>query len=223
MVTFLGRGSRLAFPFQPRDRHGCRTRLSRPTCAPRATSSRVDNLFEPRREIRGGDPPRIPPTARSLPGCSRDPWIRHPAEGVRHPRQVGPDRPSARVTVSKPNANRVRVLPLARHRRHASRGRALPRPQVRTAPTTPRGSRLPPPRVGVSARQIKSSSRRAELDARRARDWRHRRTIRESRSITRLSGEEPRARSPGRTTRADALTPLPHSALRSRPGPRATN
>lgn len=65
----------------------------------------------------------------------------------------------------------------------------------------------PPPRVGVSARQIKSSSRRAELDARRARDWRHRRTIRESRSITRLSGEEPRARSPGR----HALTPLPHS------------
>lgn len=98
MVTFLGRGSRLAFPFQPRDRHGCRTRLSRPTCAPRVTSSRVDNLFEPRREIRGGDPPRIPPTARSLPGCSRDPWIRHPAEGVRHPRKVGPDRPSARVT-----------------------------------------------------------------------------------------------------------------------------
>ena len=117
-----------AFPFQPRDRHGRRTRLSRPTCAPRATSSRVDNLFEPRREIHGGDPPRIPPTARSLPGCSRDPWIRHPAEGVRHPRQVGPDRPSARVTVSKPNANRVRVLPLARHRRHAT----LPRPQVRT-------------------------------------------------------------------------------------------
>ena len=140
LVTFLGRGSRLAFPFQPRDRHGCRTRLSRPTCAPRVTSSRVDNLFEPRREIRGGDPPRIPPTARSLPGCSRDPWIRHPAEGVRHPRQVGPDRPSARVTVSKPNANRVRVLPLARHRRHAT----LPRPQVRTAPTTPRGSLLPP-------------------------------------------------------------------------------
>lgn len=128
-----------AFPFQPRDRHGRRTRLSRPTCAPRATSSRVDNLFEPRREIHGGDPPRIPPTARSLPGCSRDPWIRHPAEGVRHPRQVGPDRPSARVTVSKPNANRVRVLPLARHRRHAT----LPRPQVRTRRRLPGFSAAP--------------------------------------------------------------------------------
>ena len=138
-AKILGRGSRHAFPFQPRDRHGRRTRLSRPTCAPRATSSRVDNLFEPRREIRGGDPPRIPPTARSLPGCSRDPWIRHPAEGVRHPRQVGPDRPSARVTVSKPNANRVRVLPLARHRRHAT----LPRPQVRTRRRLPGFSAAP--------------------------------------------------------------------------------
>ena len=138
-AKILGRGSRHAFPFQPRDRHGRRTRLSRPTCAPRATSSRVDNLFEPRREIHGGDPPRIPPTARSLPGCSRDPWIRHPAEGVRHPRQVGPDRPSARVTVSKPNANRVRVLPLARHRRHAT----LPRPQVRTRRRLPGFSAAP--------------------------------------------------------------------------------
>ena len=72
----------------------------------------------------------------------------------------------------------------------------------------------PSPRVGVSARQIKSSSRRAELDARRARDWRHRRSIRESRSITRLSGEEPRARSPGR----HALTPYPTPILRAQLG-----
>ena len=82
-----------------RDRLGHSTPLSRPTCAPRATSSRVDSLFEPRREIRGGDPPRIPPTARSPPGCSRATLgFDIQLSGVRHPRLVRPDRPSARVT-----------------------------------------------------------------------------------------------------------------------------
>ena len=57
-------------------------------------------------------------------------------------RSAGP--PKRAGDVSKPNANRVRALFLARHRRHASRGRAPPRPQVRTAPTTPRCSLLPP-------------------------------------------------------------------------------
>ena len=86
-------------PLLKPDRHGHSTPLSRPTCAPRATSSRVDSLFEPRGEIRGGDPPRIPPTARSPPGCSRATLgFDIQLSGVRHPRLVRPDRPSARVT-----------------------------------------------------------------------------------------------------------------------------
>ena len=86
-------------PLLKPDRHGHSTPLSRPTCAPRATSSRVDSLFESRREVRGGDPPRIPSTTRSPPGCSRDPWIRHPASiDPARVRLVRPDRPSARVT-----------------------------------------------------------------------------------------------------------------------------
>jgi len=86
-------------PLLKPDRHGHSTPLSRPTCAPRATSSRVDSLFESRREVRGGDPPRIPPTARSPPGCSRATLgFDIQLSGVRHPRLVRPDRPSARVT-----------------------------------------------------------------------------------------------------------------------------
>ena len=95
-VTLVTAWSR---PLLKPDRHGHSTPLSRPTCAPRATSSRVDSLFEPRREIRGGDPPRIPPTARSPPGCSRATLgFDIQLSGVRHPRLVRPDRPSARVT-----------------------------------------------------------------------------------------------------------------------------
>ena len=85
-------------PLLKPDRHGHSTPLSRPTCAPRATSSRVDSLFEPRGEIRGGDPPRIPRPAQPA-GCSRATLgFDIQLSGVRHPRLVRPDRPSARVT-----------------------------------------------------------------------------------------------------------------------------
>lgn len=130
-------------PLLKPDRHGHSTPLSRPTCAPRATSSRVDSLFEPRREVRGGDPPRIPPTTRSPPGCSRDPWIRHPAEwgAPPSPGKAGP--PKRAGDVSKPNASRVRVLPIARYRRYASHGRAFTRSQVRTRRRLPGFSSCP--------------------------------------------------------------------------------
>ena len=131
-------------PLLKPDRHGHSTPLSRPTCAPRATSSRVDSLFEPRGEIRGGDPPRIPPTARSPPGCSRATLgfdiqlsgVRHPAPG-----KAGP--PKRAGDVSKPNASRVRVLPIARYRRYASHGRAFTRSQVRTRRRLPGFSSCP--------------------------------------------------------------------------------
>jgi hypothetical protein len=124
-----------------RDRLGHSTPLSRPTCAPRATSSRVDSLFEPRREIRGGDPPRIPLAARRV--FARDPWIRHPAEwgAPPSPGKAGP--PKRAGDVSKPNASRVRVLPIARYRRYASHGRAFTRSQVRTRRRLPGFSSCP--------------------------------------------------------------------------------
>ena len=170
-------------PLLKPDRHGHSTPLSRPTCAPRATSSRVDSLFESRREVRGGDPPRIPPTTRSPPGCSRDPWIRHPASiDPARVRLVRPDRPSARVT--------------SRSRTRAASACFLSRDVADTCLTDERlldrrcaraddslGSQPPPPRVEFA----QSSSRRVELDARRARDSRHLRTIRESRSRSRVS------------------------------------
>ena len=167
-------------PLLKPDRHGHSTPLSRPTCAPRATSSRVDSLFEPRGEIRGGDPPRIPRAARRV--FARDPWIRHPAEwgAPPSPGKAGP--PKRAGDVSKPNASRVRVLPIARYRRYASHGRAFTRSQVRTRRRLPGVLELPPPRVVFT----QSSSRRVELDARRARDSRHLRTIRESRSRSRV-------------------------------------
>ena len=132
-------------PLLKPDRHGHSTPLSRPTCAPRATSSRVDSLFEPRREVRGGDPPRIPPTTRSPPGCSRATLgfdiqlsmrSSHPAPGTAEP-------PKRAGDVSKPNASRVRVLPIARRRRYASHGRAFTRSQVRTRRRLPGFSAAP--------------------------------------------------------------------------------
>jgi hypothetical protein len=128
-------------PLLKPDRHGHSTPLSRPTCAPRATSSRVDSLFEPRGEIRGGDPPRIPRAARRV--FARDPWIRHPAEwgAPPSPGKAGP--PKRAGDVSKPNASRVRVLPIARYRRYASHGRAFTRSQVRTRRRLPGFSSCP--------------------------------------------------------------------------------
>ena len=128
-------------PLLKPDRHGHSTPLSRPTCAPRATSSRVDSLFEPRREIRGGDPPRIPRAARRV--FARDPWIRHPAEGGAPPSPGKAGPPKRAGDVSKPNASRVRVLPIARYRRYASHGRAFTRSQVRTRRRLPGFSAAP--------------------------------------------------------------------------------
>ena len=204
-------------PLLKPDRHGHSTPLSRPTCAPRATSSRVDSLFEPRGEIRGGDPPRIPRAARRV--FARDPWIRHPAEwgAPPSPGKAGP--PKRAGDVSKPNASRVRVLHIARYRRYASHGRAFTRSQVRTRRRLPGFSSCPrlascspnPPRGVLSSTQPHPRLASSADDSRIAVP------------ITRLFVEEPGARYTGRTTRADALTPLPHSALRSRPGPRSTN
>ena len=101
--------------------------------------------------------------------------------GVRHPRLVRPDRPSARVT--------------SRSRTRAASARFLSRDVADTCLTDERlldrrcaraddslGSQPPPPRVEFA----QSSSRRVELDARRTRDSRHLRTIRESRSRSRV-------------------------------------
>ena len=87
-----------------RDRLGHSTPLSRPTCAPRATSSRVDSLFEPRGEIRGGDPPRIPRAARRV--FARDPWIRHPAEwgAPPSPGKAGPPKRAGVTSRSRTRA-----------------------------------------------------------------------------------------------------------------------
>jgi hypothetical protein len=203
-------------PLLKPDRHGHSTPLSRPTCAPRATSSRVDSLFEPRGEIRGGDPPRIPRAARRV--FARDPWIRHPAEwgAPPSPGKAGP--PKRAGDVSKPNASRVRVLHIARYRRYASHGRAFTRSQVRTRRRLPGFSSCPrlasslpnPPRGVLSSTHAAPETRViCERFANRGPDH--------------ASPRRGTARVIRRTTRADALTPLPHSALRSRPGPRSTN
>ena len=113
---------------------------------------------------------------------ARDPWIRHPAEWGAPPSPGKAEPPKRAGDVLKPNASRVRVLPIARYRRYASHGRAFTRSQVRTRRRLPGFSELPPPRVVFT----QSSSRRVELDARRTRDSRHLRTIRESRSRSRV-------------------------------------
>ena len=83
-------------PLLKPDRHGHSTPLSRPTCAPRATSSRVDSLFE-RAERSAAE---IHRESHAQPaGCSRATLgFDIQLSGVRHPRLVRPDRPSARVT-----------------------------------------------------------------------------------------------------------------------------
>ena len=130
-------------PLLKPDRHGHSTPLSRPTCAPRATSSRVDSLFEPRGEIRGGDPPRIPRPAQPA-GCSRATLgFDIQLSGVRHPRLVRPDRPSARVT-SRSRTRAASACFLSRERRrYASHGRAFTRSQVRTRRRLPGFSSCP--------------------------------------------------------------------------------
>ena len=60
----------------------------------------------------------------------------HPAPGT-----AGP--PKRAGDVSKPNASRVRVLPIARRRRYASHGRAFTRSQVRTRRRLPGFSSCP--------------------------------------------------------------------------------
>ena len=184
-------------PLESRDRRGAIIPLSRPSRAPRATSSRAESIAEPRREIRGEETPRDArePDLVAQPAgcycCARWPfdstskwWGEHPRlEGHRTARTLEP-----RPRVSSRETPRIRV---SRTSAYSTAGAH--------APTTSQGSRLPPPRVEFT----QSSSRRVELDARRARDSRHLRSIRESRSITRLPGCPIR-----RTARADALTDI---------------
>ena len=182
-------------PLESRDRRGAIIPLSRPSRAPRATSSRAESIAEPRREIRGEETPRDarePDLVRAQPaGCYW--WSRWPFDSTSKGRV---SIPRLERSLAQPDANRVRVFRLTRHRGYAPRGRALPRPQVRT--------RRRPPRVLDSPRLSHSPVRLGSTHAARARIASYsRRSIRESRSITRLPGCPIR-----RTARADALTDI---------------
>jgi hypothetical protein len=135
-------------PLESRDRRGAIIPLSRPSRAPRATSSRAESIAEPRREIRGEETPRDarePDLVRAQPaGCYW--WSRWPFDSTSKGRV---SIPRLERSLAQPDANRVRVFRLARHRGYAPRGRALPRPQVRT--------RRRPPRVLDSPRLASSS------------------------------------------------------------------
>ena len=135
-------------PLESRDRRGAIIPLSRPSRAPRATSSRAESIAEPRREIRGEETPRDarePDLVRAQPaGCYW--WSRWPFDSTSKGRV---SIPRLERSLAQPDINRVRVFRLARHRGYAPRGRALPRPQVRT--------RRRPPRVLDSPRLASSS------------------------------------------------------------------
>ena len=179
MTHCLGHGH-FSNPTDTGTAHRSRARRVHRAPHPRASTASSNPAERSAAEIRRES--HRPRAARRV--VPRDPWIRHPASiDPARVRLVRPDRPSARGDVSKPNASRVRVLPIARRRRYASHGRAFTRSQVRTRRRLPGVLELPPPRVVFT----QSSSRRVELDARRTRDSRHLRTIRESRSRSRVS------------------------------------
>ena len=178
MTHCLGHGH-FSNPTDTGTAHRSRARRVHRAPHPRASTTYLNPAERSAAEIRRES--HRPRAARRV--FARDPWIRHPAEwgAPPSPGKAGP--PKRAGDVSKPNASRVRVLPIARYRRYASHGRAFTRSQVRTRRRLPGFSELPPPRVEFT----QSSSRRVELDARRTRDSRHLRTIRESRSRSRVS------------------------------------
>ena len=195
-------------PLESRDRRGAIIPLSRPSRAPRATSSRAESIAEPRREIRGEETPRDarePDLVRVQPaGCYW--WSRWPFDSTSKGRV---SIPRLERSLAQPDINRVRVFRLARHRGYAPRGRALPRPQVRTRRRPPRV--LDSPRLASSSpnppRGVLSSTQPHPRLASSANDSRI------AVPITRLPGEEPGARYAGR----HALTHLPISTPSTSP------
>ena len=186
-------------PLESRDRRGAIIPLSRPSRAPRATSSRAESIAEPRREIRGEETPRDAREPDLVRAQARRVLLVVPLAFRFDIKGAGEHPSTGEVTRTAGREPRPRVSSRETPRIRASRTSASSTAGAH-APTTSQGSRLPPPRVEFT----QSSSRRVELDARRARDSRHLRTIRESRSRSRVS---PGALSAGR----HALTPLPIS------------
>ena len=139
---------------------------------------------------------------RARPLDSTAEWGAPPSPGKAEP-------PKRAGDVSKPNASRVRVLPIARYRRYASHGRAFTRSQVRTRRRLPGFSSCPrlascspnPPRGVLSSTQPHPRLASSANDSRIAVP------------ITRLPGEEPGARYAGR----HALTHLPISTPSTSP------
>jgi hypothetical protein len=185
-------------PLESRDRRGAIIPLSRPSRAPRATSSRAESIAEPRREIRGEETPRDAREPDLVRAQARRVLLVVPLAFRFDIKGAGEHPSTGEVTRTAGHQPRPRVSSRETPRIRASRTSASSTAGAH-APTTSQGSRLPPPRVEFT----QSSSRRVELDARRARDSRHLRSIRESRSITRLPGCPIR-----RTARADALTDI---------------
>ena len=159
-----------------------------PPRAPRASQNPAERFAAKKRRATLANPTWC---ARKPAGCYW--WSRWPFDSTSKGRV---SIPRLERSLAQPDANRVRVFRLARHRGYAPRGRALPRPQVRT--------RRRPPRVLDSPRLSHSPVRLGSTHAARARIASYsRRSIRESRSITRLPGCRIR-----RTARADALTDI---------------
>ena len=159
-----------------------------PPRAPRASQNPAERFAAKKRRATLANPTWC---ARKPAGCYW--WSRWPFDSTSKGRV---SIPRLERSLAQPDINRVRVFRLARHRGYAPRGRALPRPQVRT--------RRRPPRVLDSPRLSHSPVRLGSTHAARARIASYsRRSIRESRSITRLPGCPIR-----RTARADALTDI---------------
>ena len=195
-------------PLESRDRRGAIIPLSRPSRAPRATSSRAESIAEPRREIRGEETPRDAREPDLVRAQARRVLLVVPLAFRFDIKGAGEHPSTGEVTRTAGREPRPRVSSRETPRIRASRTSASSTAGAHSS-TTSQGSRLPPPRVEFT----QSSSRRVELDARRARDSRHLRSIRESRSITRLPVEEPGARYAGR----HALTHLPISTPSTSP------
>lgn len=138
MTHCLGHGH-FSNPTDTGTAHRSRARRVHRAPHPRASTASLNPAERSAAEIRRES--HRPRAARRV--FARDPWIRHPAEwgAPPSPGKAGP--PKRAGDVSKPNASRVRVLPIARYRRYASHGRAFTRSQVRTRRRLPGFSSCP--------------------------------------------------------------------------------
>ena len=131
-------------PLESRDRRGAIIPLSRPSRAPRATSSRAESIAEPRREIRGEETPRDAREPDLVRAQARRVLLVVPLAFRFDIKGAGEHPSTGEVTRTAGHQPRPRVSSRETPRIRASRTSASSTAGAH-APTTSQGSRLPPP------------------------------------------------------------------------------